>query len=119
MILTMEKNDKKQLRQMYRERRITGGVYAIYNTQNGKRLLQSTADIEGSKNRFVFAQSTGTCISLKLQRDWEKSGPAAFSFEVLEELEKKPEQTEREFAEEVKLLEELWREKLEPSLLYH
>ena len=43
---------------------------------------------------------------------WAQYGPAAFTLEVLEELEQKETQTEREFAEDIAVLRELWAEKL-------
>lgn len=43
---------------------------------------------------------------------WKQHGASAFSFEVLEEIEKKEAQTDREFSDDVAVLLELWTEKL-------
>ena len=45
-------------------------------------------------------------------------GIAAFSLEILEVLDVRPEMTQTEILADLKTLEELWREKLDPSLLY-
>ena len=102
----------------YKERKVIGGIYAIVNSQNGRMLLLSTCDMQGSKNRFEFAKRTGSCINLKLQNDWQEYGNTAFDFTVLEELSKKETQTDKEFEDDVETLQELWTEKLRGKDLY-
>lgn len=114
----MDKQGKKDRTMQYKERKITGGIYAIKNTMNGKRLVLPASDLQGSKNRFSFAQQTNSCMNLKLKDDWDKYGGSVFAFEVLELLEKKESQTVQEFADDVKTLEALWYEKLTGSDLY-
>lgn len=114
----MDKLAKRTRTTEYKERKIIGGVYAVRNTVNGKRLILSASDLQGSKNRFVFSQQTNGCVNPKLSRDWEQFGAGSFAFEVLEELEKKETQTSKEFAEDIKTLEEIWLEQLNPAELY-
>lgn len=104
--------------EQYKQRPVTGGVAAIKNCVTGKMLLISAADLHGIRNRFEFSQNMGGCMHLQLQADWNEYGAKAFSFEVLEELEKKDTQTSKEFAEDIKTLETLWREKLDTANLY-
>lgn len=108
----MNSEDKKALTLAYKERKVIGGVYRIVNNKNSNAILASTADLHGMQSRFDFAQKTGSCIHFKLQKDWAEFGPSAFEFETLEELEKKEDQTPKEFQEDLKVLEEMWREKL-------
>jgi len=114
----MEKQNKKEMLAAYKERKMIGGVYAIKNTANGKILLLSATELQGSKNRFEFSQKTGSCVNVKLQEDWNKLGSAAFVLEILEELEKKDTQTPKEFSDDIKTLKELWLEKLDSEKLY-
>ena len=114
----MEKSNKKEIIAAYKERKVIGGVYAIKNTVNGKVLLLSANNLQGCKNRFEFAQSTGGCVSFQLKEDWNKYGGKAFVFEQLEEIEKKPEQTQKEFDEDIKLLHQIWIEKLSNAEMY-
>ncbi|XOQ49575.1 MAG: GIY-YIG nuclease family protein [Eubacteriales bacterium] len=114
----MDKQNRKMLTAAYKERKIVGGIYAIVNSQNGKMLLLSTCDLQGSKNRFAFSKKTGFCINLKLTEDWRKYGNTAFDFTVLEELSKKETQTDKEFSDDVETLRELWAEKLQGKDLY-
>ncbi|HHY03981.1 MAG TPA: GIY-YIG nuclease family protein [Thermoanaerobacterales bacterium] len=104
--------NKKEIIKRYKERPVTGGVFRITNTQNGKYLLASDIDLRGSRNRFDFSVSTGSCINMKLQKDWDIFGAKAFVFEVLDELEKEPEQELKAFTEDLKLLEDMWRNRL-------
>lgn len=104
--------NKKELIARYKQRPITGGVFRIVNTKTGKYLLASDIDIRGSRNRFNFSVSTGSCVQMKLQKDWDDFGAGAFVFEILEELEKNSEQELNAFREDLNLLEEMWREKL-------
>lgn len=111
----MDKRDRKKLREQYAARRGAGGVYAIKNTDSGKRLLMVTEDLPGSANRFAFAVQTGGCVHPKLTGEWGKSG---FEFEVIEELHRKDAQTDKAFAQELQALYELACEKYAPEKLY-
>lgn len=114
----MEKQSRKELIGAYRDRKVIGGVYAIRNTKNGKRLLGAAADLNGFRNRFGFAKQTGSGLSLKLKKDWEAFGPDAFVLETVEELEKKETQTAEEFSDDLKSLLELHLAEEDPAALY-
>jgi hypothetical protein len=108
--------DKKALRTEYANRTVTGGVFAVKNTETGKMLVDATADMQGSRNRFAFMKKTGSCYHLKLQKEW--SGNPPFAFEVLEEIEKGETQTDAEFKADLSALKDLWLEKLAGVELY-
>ena len=114
----METQNKKMIQDAYKERIVTGGVYAIKNTTNDKNLLLSTNDLQGSKNRFDFSKKTGSCVNLKLQADWDEFGADAFIFDTLDILEKTVAQTQKEFSDDLKLLLEIWLGKTAPEKLY-
>ena len=114
----MEKQDKKELVSAYKERKVIGGIYAIKNTVNGKKLLLQSADLKGAENRFNFAKETGGCIHLKLQNDWGVLGAGVFEFEILDELEKKDIQTPKQFKEDLEELLEIWMEKMDREQIY-
>ncbi len=102
---------RKEMTKAYKTREVVGGVYAITNTQTGERLIESTCNMQGNKNRFEFARSTGSCIYKKIQKDWDRYGAKAYAFEVLEELTKRDNQTDEQFAEDVETLKEIWESK--------
>jgi len=109
---------KKELQAQYKEREIVGGVYVIKNTLSNKILLKAATNLQGSKNRFEFSQKTGSCVDMKLQKDWNKDGGEQFVFEVLEELKKGETQTSKEFKDDIDVLKEIWLEKLSDKDLY-
>ena len=51
-------------------------------------------------------------------KDCDELGAQAFTLEVLEELEQKPEQSQAEFMDDLKTLEQLWRANLDASKEY-
>jgi hypothetical protein len=114
----MEKKSKKELLAAYKERKIVGGICAIKNTVNGKQLISAVTDLQGSKNRYEFSRATGGCLDLRIQKDWEEYGNEAFTFVILEELEKKDTQTMKEFEEDIKMLKDILLEKLDPNMIY-
>lgn len=117
--VALTNNDrKKELQLRYSGREIIGGVFLIRNTMKNKSLLDASVDIQGSKNRFEFAQKTGSCIDMRLQKDWAGQGSDQFVFEVLEQLKKGNNQTSAEFKADIDLLREVWSEKLVNEDLY-
>ncbi|MFH1851803.1 MAG: GIY-YIG nuclease family protein [Candidatus Neomarinimicrobiota bacterium] len=103
---------KRQLINEYKQRKISGGVYRITNTANGKYLLGNGSNLAGLQNRFKFSVETGTCLYFKLRNDWKQHGPQAFTFEILEELEMKDDQSASRFGDDLKELQAIWQEKL-------
>ncbi|MDD5398804.1 MAG: hypothetical protein PHU70_06950 [Dehalococcoidia bacterium] len=49
---------------------------------------------------------------------WESFGGEAFAFEILESLEKKKEQSQEEFIDDLEMLKQLWSDKLDSSNRY-
>ena len=111
-------NKRKEITNAYKARKLLGGVYMITNILNGKYLIDHAANLKSVQNRFQFAMTTGSTMHHKLQKDWEELGAQAFTLEVLEELEQKPEQTQAAFMDDLETLEQLLRENLDASQEY-
>lgn len=111
-------NRRREISKAYKERKLCGGVYTITNTQNGKYLIGHAADLASVRNRFQFAITSGSAVDPRLRKDWGEFGAAAFTLEVLEELEQKPEQSQADFLDDLKTLEQLWRANLDASNEY-
>ena len=107
----MDQQQRRAAAAAYKARRQQGGVYQIRNTRTGRILLRAACDLRGSRNRFAFAQMTGSCVDYALQHDWAQNG-SDFVFEVLEELQQKEAQTDAEFRADIDTLLALWQEKL-------
>ena len=111
-------NRRKEITNAYKNRKLCGGVYIITNTLNGKYLIDHVANLKSAQNRFQFAIATDSTVHPKLQKDWKELGAQAFAFEVLEELEQKPEQSQAVFMDDLKTFEQLWRAKFDASKAY-
>lgn len=107
----MEKPSKKELKEQYKSRKIIGGVFCIKCNDNNL-WIRATKNMQGSKNRFAFSVSINSCPETCMIEAWNQFGASSFSFEELEEIEKKETQTDREFSDDVNTLLEIWTEKL-------
>ena len=114
----MKPQNKKDLIAAYKQRAQIVGIYAVTNTQTGKSLVLASADIGGIRKRYEFAEMTGGCFHPRLQQDVNQYGSGVFTFAVLEEMEKKQTQTDREFMDDLEVLLTLRLEKYSPEKLY-
>ncbi len=109
---------RKTLKNEYKQRRIIGGIYRVTNTRNGMYLLDYATNLQAKQNAFDFMASSGSCFYYKLEKEWAEFGGKAFIFETLEALEKKKEQSQDEFVDDLRMLEQLWSERLDSSKRY-
>lgn len=114
----MDKDKKKALVHSFLEKKKIGGIIAVRCENTGRMLIVSSPDLDGTRGRFSFAQTTGSCIFPKLMTDWNKYGAGAFSLLILESLEKKKDQTDAEYRDDLKTLLEMELEKYDPAELY-
>jgi hypothetical protein len=112
------KQARKEMSQAYKEQLSHGGIYTITNSVNGKYLLDHTADIKSTRNRFQWAVSTGTALHPKLQKDWKELGASVFTMEILEEVQQTSEQSPSAFQDQLKARERFWREQLDAAKSY-
>ena len=114
----LDMDKRKTLINEYKQGKIIGGIYRVTNTRNGMYLLDYATNLQAKQNSFNFMVSSGSCLDYRLQKDLVAFGAKAFIFETLEALEKKKEQTQDEFIDDLKMLEKLWAEKLNSSARY-
>jgi len=107
------KTDKRLLKQEYMQAKRPLGVFLIRNTTNNKVYLGSGIDVQGIVNRHRFALSMGGHQSKALQKDWNELGADKFEFEILDQMEPRDEPG-FDARGELKFMEEMWLEKLEP-----
>lgn len=108
------KLNRKELKAQYKQSKPDAGVYRIINNKTGKYFMDSCLDTKGECNKFEFVKKTNsyTFMHGKLSNAIREQGFDNFSFEVLELLDIKPEMTDDEIKEDLKTLEEIWRDKL-------
>lgn len=105
-------NRREELKQLYKETEIEGGIYCIRNIENEKVYVESTRNFKTMSGRRLLL-NMGSHTNKALQDDWKEYGADAFEFEILEVLKKKETGYFNE-KEELKKLEEKWLEKLQP-----
>ncbi len=108
----MNTDMKRQMRDDYKHKLKVGAVYALECSGNHRRWIRSTTDIHGIRNRFQLAVSMKGCPDPLTRTECDHYGWDSISLTVLEELEMKKDQTIKEFSDDLKLLQELWAEKL-------
>ncbi|HEU5430443.1 MAG TPA: GIY-YIG nuclease family protein [Thermomicrobiales bacterium] len=115
-----DKARRKELRAQQGQTPPEAGVYLIRNNATGKGLLGVTPNLGSVRNKLTFAQSTGTAAVLdrRLHDDIRRFGADAFTFDVLETLDVTPDMPPTAIQADLATLEQLWREKLDPALLY-
>ncbi len=105
--------DRKAKKNAYREIAHPMGVFQIINKVNGKILIGSSTNLPAILNRFKAELKMGSCRNVVLQEEWVQFGPDAFVFEQLEILEPLDDPG-YDPAEDLRILEALWAEKLKP-----
>ncbi|MDY0339929.1 MAG: GIY-YIG nuclease family protein [Coriobacteriia bacterium] len=107
--------DRKALTREYKRTPRPAGVFQVRNIKNGRVLIGPTSNLPGILNRLRFELELGTHPDNELQADWDSMGPEAFEFGVLDRLE----QEEGEpGAEDLRILHQLWLERLSDTPLY-
>ena len=109
---------RKELVKEYKQRKALGGVYKITNELSGKYIIDHTANLKSVQNHFQFAVKMGGPMHLKLKKDWVELGGQAFKLEILEEVEQRLDQSQAQFMDELKTLEQLWRANFDESKEY-
>lgn len=116
---TVKKGDdmdrQRELKKAYKQTIQPMGIMQIKNEANGKVFIVSSLNLNGVANKHRFQLRMGSHINRELQQDWDKYGAENFSFEIIDRLEPK-EDTEYDYREDLKTLEDLWLEKLKPFI---
>jgi len=105
--------DKKTAKKEYKQTLPPMGVYQIRNLVNGKILIGNSKNLPGKLNSYKFQLNLGSHMNSELQTDYTKVGEKNFSFEILDQLGPK-EDPAYDYTDDLKVLEEMWLEKLQP-----
>lgn len=105
--------NKKELIKQYKQTIQPMGVYQIKNKRNRKLYIGSAKNLAGKLNSHKFQLENNLHINLEMQKDFNEMGAEGFSFDILDRLEPR-EDLNYDYTEELKMLEEMWIEKLQP-----
>lgn len=111
----MSDDRRAALKAEYKNRKPNMGIFQIKNNVNGKIFLAASPNLDGALNRYNMAAHLGLDYNLnrELTREMKEFGIENFSFEVLDRL-KPQEDPAYDYKEDLKTLEALWMEKLQP-----
>ena len=106
--------DKQEMKRAYKDSKRPMGVYRIANSQNDTVFLGFSTDLPARFNRHKSELKFGSHRAKALQEMWNALGESAFEFEVLDLLEHK-EDARASHDEELRVLAEMWAQKLEEA----
>lgn len=105
--------NKKELKKQYLQTLRPMGILQVKNLANGKLFITSGLNINGKLNSHRFQLEHGSHMNTDLQKDFKEFGPDNFEFEIIDYLDPK-DNTRTDYAEDLKMLEEMWIDKLQP-----
>ena len=105
--------NKKELKNQYARTVQPMGIFQVKNLSNGKIFIDKGLNLPGRINSCKFQLSHGSHMNKVLQEDFNKMGVDNFTFEIIDRLEPK-EDTKTDYSDDLKVLEEMWIEKLQP-----
>ena len=117
--MAMDTREKrKALQKAYKEADEIGCVALYENLVNGKYLIVGEPNLRGTESRFQFSKEMNGCAHMRLNGDWAVYGTEAFTLTILDTLKKGPDQTLREFKEDLEALADFYRAKRDPEKSY-
>ncbi len=108
---------KKEAKKEYLMNGPEMGIYKIECKENGKIFIGSSVNVKGMINRIQFELKLGNHKVKELQNDFKKYGMEKLSFEIIDILKKKDD-ANIDYKKELKILEDLWKEKLSSKEFY-
>ena len=106
---------RAELKTAYKNRPKNMGVYQIRNLANGKIYIGSALNLDSRFNLFemVSKYGGGWAGNTQLTKEMKEFGMENFVIEILDQL-KENDDPLYDYSEDLKTLEELWLEKLQP-----
>jgi hypothetical protein len=105
--------NKKEMMNKYKQTVQPMGILQIKNLKNGKIFLESTKNLQGKINSSKFQLKNSLHLNKEMQKDFNEIGEEGFSFDILDYLKPK-EDLNFDYTEELKILLDMWLEKLQP-----
>jgi hypothetical protein len=105
--------NKKELKEEYKRTLQKMGIYQVKNLINGKIFIGRGLNVNGKLNSTKFQLEHGSYVVHELQNEYNQFGAENFTFEVIDYLEPR-EEPDYDYSDDLKILEEMWLEKLQP-----
>lgn len=108
----MDKASRRDAVREYKERPPRRGVFAVRCATTAEVWVSASPNLEKQQNGLWFQLGLGSHPNRALQAAWTEHGEAAFTFEILAELEPSSEASAYAVRADLKALETEWRERL-------
>jgi hypothetical protein len=119
--MTLDKKQKRELTDAYRQTLRPMGIYQVRNLDNGKIFVGISTNLDASRNRHEFTAASGSPRPPipELYADWQTYGGSRFVFEVLDRFTPADEsatdaESLKRYRQELDDLLDLWLDKLQP-----
>jgi group I intron endonuclease len=106
-------NNKKTIKDQYKQAVQPMGIYQIKNLANGKIFIGTSKNLPGKINSHRFQLKMGSHMNKVLQAEFTNFGEKNFSFEVLDNLDPQDDPA-YDYSLDLEVLEKMWLEKLQP-----
>lgn len=110
----MDKESRSKIRSDYKQTIRPMGVFSLKNMQNNKVFIGRSMSLHQAYNRLRFSLELNGFMNKELQKEWNEYGAESFKFEILDELKPVDADPNKNYIDDVKELEHLWLEKLQP-----
>lgn len=105
--------DKREIKKQYKQKPPNMGIYRIKNLASGKIFIGRAMDLNGKLNSEKFQLKNKMHMNREMQINFDDLGEEKITFEVLDRLPPK-ENPDHDYGQELKELEEIWLDKLQP-----
>ena len=103
---------RKELKEQYKKIRPDMGIFIVHSNLSSNCYIEITKDLKSKINRTKFQLEFGSHPNKELQKDWKDHGEKNFIIEILEELEYDKNEPDKDYSEDLELLQIIWEEKL-------
>ena len=106
--------DRKGMINEYKQTIQPMGIYQVKNLSNGKVLIDSSKNLNGSLNSAKFQLDVGSHKNRVLQEEYSRLGQDQFAFEILDRLAPKKDNPDYNYTDDLETLKGMWLDKLMP-----
>jgi len=105
---------KKELKELYKQMKKEMGVFVFLCKPTNQSYIGHTKDTKGTLNSIRFQLSIGSFRNKKMLEAWNDYGEENFTINILETLDyDKNDESKTDYREELTLLKEICKEKME------
>lgn len=105
-------DQRRLLKERYKQMKPEMGLYVIQSKVSGKMLLAAATDLKSAINGSRFKLKGGMHPNRALQAEWNAAGEDAFEFRILDRLEYSKDPAKTDYTDDLEELRIMWMEKL-------